>query len=424
MSWFFTGIFLNPLNKMTEIMSQVGKQDKITFLHIKGSDEIEELSDEFNLMTSRLEEYHQGSLGKVMNDFQTLKSALDAFPDPILLLDRMNNFIYINKAARHLIELSNDLKKTPSLFHITDKWRQTLIRISENVLLKKSVYTPERIEDTISIDKGNKKKLFLPWAYPIKKRTGNGFQELEGVAIILQNLMRQPFSEMSKIDVYETLLHEFQAPLTDIHMAIHLCLQETAGPLTTRQKDVLFAAREKCDYLEKLCQDLLNLSQVTLKAKILEIEEADLSDIVLKLITSLQLETREKRVFINFKEPPYLSKIKANVNQIKTLIGNLLRNAIHYAPPGTIVKIRLREKKKFIELSINNRGAVIPLEHHRNIFKKNFKVPGQSEERAGLGLYIAQQITLSLKGDIKFKSTEKQGTTFWVSLPISLENQK
>jgi len=421
LSWFFTGIFLSPLNKMTEIMSQVGKEDKITFLHIKGSDEIEELSEEFNLMTSRLEEYHQGSLGKIMGDLQGLKAGLDALPDPILLLDHINNFIYINKTARRLLGFLGDIKKTPSLFHMTDPWKDILMRASNKVLLTKLSFVPEKAEDTISLDKENKKTFFLPWAYPIKKGYGYDHQELEGVVIVLQDLMRQPFSEMTKTDVYETVIHEFQSPLTDIHMAIHLCVEEAAGPLNERQKEVLFAARDKCDYLEKLCQDLLNLSQITSKSKILEEEDIDLNEAVLKLITSLQLEASERKIFIHFEEPPYLSKIKANSNQIQTLIGNLLRNAIHYAHQGTIVKIKLHEKKKFITLSINNKGPVIPLVHRKNIFKKHFKVPGQSEERSGLGLYIAKQISQSLGGKIEFESTKKQGTTFWIDLPISPE---
>lgn len=420
-SWFFTGLFLTPLNKMAEIMSQVGKEDKTTFFHIKGSDEIEKLSDEFNLMTSRLEDYHQGSLGKVMKDIQSLRAGLDSLPDPILLLNHDNNFIYINKSARHLLGFPEGFKKTLSLSHLTDTLKETLIRVSNTVLLTKSIYIPERTKDTLAIEQENKKMFFLPWAYPIKKGVKNGYQDLEGVAIILQDLMRQPFSEMSKTDVYEAIVHEFQSPLTDIHMAIHLCVQGSAGPLTEKQKEILYAARGKCDDLEKLCQDLLNLSHEDTNNNTLEFEEIDLNEVVSKLITSLQLEASEKKVFINFEEPPYLSKIKANIDQIKTLIGNLLRNAIHYAPPGTIIKIKLREKNKFIELSVNNKGPMIPIEHRKNIFKKHFKVPGQSEERSGLGLYIAKQITESLGGKIEFKSTEKQGTTFKVELPIALE---
>ena len=136
---------------------------------------------------------------------------------------------------------------------------------------------------------------------------------------------------------------------------------------------------------------------------------------------SLQLEADQKRIFIDVKEAPYLSKIKANENQIKTLIINLLRNAIHYAYPETTVKIKIKENNKFIELSINDQGPVIPLDYRKNIFKKHFKVPGQSEKRAGLGLYMAKQITQLMGGKIGFRSAENQGTTFWFALPVLQE---
>ena len=71
----------------------------------------------------------------------------------------------------------------------------------------------------------------------------------------------------------------------------------------------------------------------------------------------------------------------------------------------------------FLELKITNQGSVIPLKYHKDIFKKNFKVPGQKDARAGLGLYIAKKIVTSIKGQIGFKSSAKTRTIFWVKFP-------
>lgn len=418
MSWFFTGLFLSPLNKMTEMMREMGKEDKTTLLHIKGSEEIENLCDEFNLMTSRLEEYHKGSLGKLRQDYQTLKAAFDALPDPIFLLDPITNFIYINKHARSLFGISNELQRTPSLFHVEGLWKDILIKASNHVVETKSSYTPQKEEDRITLLKENKKIFFLPRAYPITKGTGKEYRKVEGVAIILQNLMRQPLSEINTAETYETLVHEFQSPLMDIHMAIHLCLQEDGDPLTEKQEEVLHDAREKCDHLEKLCQDLLNLSRSGHKKNKYQPEDVDLNKIILKLMTSFKLEAEEKGVFISFKEPPYLSKIKASNDQLNTLVINLIHNAIHYASPETTVTITLQEKNDNVELEVNNKGPLIPQKYREDIFKKHFKAPNQSKERAGLGLYIALQITESYGGKIGVRSTAKQGTTFWVKFPM------
>ncbi len=59
-----------------------------------------------------------------------------------------------------------------------------------------------------------------------------------------------------------------------------------------------------------------------------------------------------------------------------------------------------------------------PLQYRKNIFKKYYKIPGQSQESAGLGLYIAQQIVQSLSGKIGFESSKTKGTTFWFELPL------
>ncbi|MBS0272125.1 MAG: PAS domain-containing protein [Proteobacteria bacterium] len=419
MSWFFTGLFLNPLNAMAEIMSQAGREEKTIFLNIKGSEEIEKLTNEFNLMTSRLQDYHEDSLKKVIKEYQILKAAVDALPEPILLLDSISNFIYINKPARHLLKVSSDLKKMPSLFHVEDTWKEILLRVLNTVMMEKEPYHPTKNEDTLSIDKEGKKTLFLPWGYPIKKDAKNGGNAVEAVAIILQDLMRKPLTTVSNADIYEKLAHEFQSLLIEIHMALHLCIEETVGPLTLKQHELLFAARDKCNHMEKLCQALLSLSKADKKIQPLLEEEVDLNTIVQKQISSLQFEADQKGVFFHFEEPPYLSKIKANPDEIKTVVSNLLHNALHYAHVGTIIKINLTEKNKFIEFSVNNKGPSIPPDYRQNIFKKHFKVPGQPEERAGLGLYIAKKITTAMGGKIGYRCSDKGGTTFWVKFSIA-----
>jgi len=421
MSWIFTGLFLSPLDKMTEIISQLGKDDNAIYLHIKGSNEIEKLSDEFNLMTSRLEEYHRSSLGHVMKDYQVLKTALDVFHDPVLLLGPKNDIVFMNQSALILLGMKGDIKKINPFLHMEEGVKEALLKTAHKVYMTKTDYIPEKVEEALPFFKDGKMLFFLTWGYPIKRLSPNNSQELDGVVLILQDLMRQPLAEISKAEVYETLIHEFQSPLNEIHMAIHTCLQEKAGPLTEKQEEILCAAREKCDYLEKLCIDLLNFSQVHQKSQSFEPEEIDLIQRIANLITSLQLKVYQKGIIMEVEEPPYLSKLKLNAKQIDVLLSNIFHNAIQYAHPETTIKVNIQEKKNAIRVSVHNQGNPIPSEYRKNIFKKYFKAPGQSQESAGLGLYIAQQIVQSLGGKIGFKSSDVQGTTFWFELPLEGE---
>jgi signal transduction histidine kinase len=166
---------------------------------------------------------------------------------------------------------------------------------------------------------------------------------------------------------------------------------------------------------------LLNYSQTSQQRRSSEEESIDLNTLVLNLIHSLQLEANQKNIFINFEEPPYLSKIKANSNQVQTILRNLFRNAVYYADKETTITVKLIEKNNIIEFSINNKGMMIPAEYHKKVFEKYYKLPGQTHERAGLGLYITKKHVRDLGGKIGLKSTEKQGTTFWVHFPIAQE---
>jgi len=266
MSWIFTGLFLVPLNKMTEIVSQFGKTDETVLLHIKGSEEIEKLSHEFNLMTNRLEEYHQSSLGHAIEDYENLKRVFDAFPEPLLLFGDNNDIIFINREAFHLFGILGNIKSKASLFHIENTLRDSLLKIVQDVFLTKKAHIPEKTEAPLIIYKKKKKILILPFAYPIKNSHNVHSSQIKNVLLVLQDLTRQSVSELETEQVCSTFIHNFQAPLAEIQMAIHTIIQETAGPLTETQKEILYAARDKGEEIERLYQGFRKLSHIDMES--------------------------------------------------------------------------------------------------------------------------------------------------------------
>ncbi|MBX9621306.1 MAG: hypothetical protein K2X28_04670 [Alphaproteobacteria bacterium] len=419
LSWFFSGLFLKPLSTMRETMRQIGTEEKTIFLNLKGSEEIEKLSNEFNLMSIRLQGFQKDSLQKAIENYQTIKDALDSWPEPILILNQISNFTCINKAAHKILKLPQDLNKIPSLFHVKAEWKTPLLNICNKVLTTKSRYHPDKEKDVLSLVIENKKAFYLPWAYPIKKFGADYPGSLEGIFIIFQDLLHKPLSSATKVDAYERVAHNFQKPLNDLRMAIHLCTEGAAGPLTEKQQEILISAREKCDQLEKLTQSLLSLSSHAKKAPP-SVQDVDLSSIISNLIKDAKLEADQKNTSILFEAPAYLTPLKANREDVKIILENLLQNAVYYATPGSEIKVALQEtENKSIEFSVTNQGPLIPPEYRKNIFKKNFRVPGQPKKRAGLGLYIAKKSVQGMKGKIGFRNAGKNGTVFWVQFPFS-----
>jgi signal transduction histidine kinase len=259
-SWVFTGLILTPLNKMTEIVSQFGKTDQTISLHIKGSEEIEKLSEEFNLMTNRLEEYHQSSLGHAITDYENLKRAFDAPPYPLLIFSQDNEIIFMNKMALHLFSVIRNInKKNHQVFYIENPFGELLMKIVTRVQSTRKPYIPEKSEDPIAIVKKEKKNLFLPFAYPIKNRKNHNDPGSTGVLMVLQDVKLQSASEREAEQIFRTFIQDFQAPLAEIQIAIYTSLQEDIGSLTEKQKDILYAARDQSEELERVYQTFLKI---------------------------------------------------------------------------------------------------------------------------------------------------------------------
>ena len=98
----------------------------------------------------------------------------------------------------------------------------------------------------------------MPRATPVYESRG----VIVGATVLLQDVTRLRRFEELKNDVVATIAHEFRTPLTSLRMAVHLCTEQVAGPLTEKQAELLHAAREDCDRLQGMVDDLLDLSRI------------------------------------------------------------------------------------------------------------------------------------------------------------------
>ena len=92
---------------------------------------------------------------------------------------------------------------------------------------------------------GRRSSLLSPQARPPFTTGG----EIRGATVILQDVTRLRRFDELKNDLVATVAHEFRTPLTSLRMAI-IFASKAAGPLTEKQADLLYAAREDCERLQ------------------------------------------------------------------------------------------------------------------------------------------------------------------------------
>jgi two-component system sensor histidine kinase SenX3 len=109
---------------------------------------------------------------------------------------------------------------------------------------------------------------------------------------------------------------------------------------------------------------------------------------------------------------------------IRRLLGNLLDNAVRYAPSDSTVAVSLRSLNSHYEIVVSDRGSGVPVEAQTHIFERFYRsetARGRTPSDpggAGLGLAIAQWIARLHGGDVALVSSSHSGSTFRVELPF------
>jgi signal transduction histidine kinase len=237
-----------------------------------------------------------------------------------------------------------------------------------------------------------------------------------GATVILQDVTRPRRFDELKNDLVATVAHEFRTPLTSLRMAIHLCLEQVVGPVTEKQADLLHAAREDCERLQAMVDDLLDLSRIEAGRGEMHPRPTSAAALVEAAVEAHQAAAEERGLQLRTTSPLLDSEVMADPERVALVFANLITNAIRYTPRNGEVWVRAQQANGSVRFEVTDTGVGIPKEYQLRLFDKFFRVPGSPVGGAGLGLSIAKEIVQGHGGDIGVKSEGGQGSTFWFTL--------
>jgi two-component system OmpR family sensor kinase len=115
-------------------------------------------------------------------------------------------------------------------------------------------------------------------------------------------------------------------------------------------------------------------------------------------------------------DAPALAHVLGNQSELRSLIANLVDNALRYAPPGSAVTVSVLASQDTIELAVVDEGPGIPAGERERVFQRFHRVAGDPTAGSGLGLSIAKAITDRHHGSIRLEDA-RPGLSAKVSLP-------
>ncbi len=402
---------LRPLAALTQTVRRIGEGDLDVRAPAGGKDEIAALGEEFNTMAERLRQYRSSSLGELLQAQQAAQAAIDSLPDPVLVVDASGAMLNLNGAAETLFRRGSGAP--PSLEGLDPELRATVESVRAHVLAGRGPYLPHGFDEAVKVEGSDGARRLLPRAAPLYSEGG----AISGATVVLQDVTRLMRFDELKNDLVATVAHEFRTPLTSLRMAIHLCAGETVGPLTEKQADLMWAARQDCERLQSIVDDLLDLSRIQSGRMQLTRAVTPPRELVEAVLEQERAGAREAGVEITARAGDHLPPVDVDRERIQLVLSNFVSNALRHTPRGGTIEITAVEGQGVVRFEVKDTGEGIPPEYHERIFEKFFRIPGAPSGGVGLGLYLAREIVEAHGGRIGVESAPGLGSRFWFTLP-------
>lgn len=231
---------------------------------------------------------------------------------------------------------------------------------------------------------------------------------------------RMKVLDTSRQEFVANVSHELKTPLTSMKVLADSLLSQNDAPPELYREFLTDIAAE-IDRENQIITDLLALVKMDKAASELNVKAVDMNALTELILKRLRPIARKKDVEVIFES---IRPVTAEVDEVKMtlIISNLVENAIKYNKEHGSVRVVLDADHQFFTLEVQDTGIGIPTEATAHIYERFYRVDKSHSREiggTGLGLAITKSAVLMHRGSIKESSTEGEGTTFTVRIPLS-----
>jgi signal transduction histidine kinase/HAMP domain-containing protein len=408
-----------PIGAMAESARAIGAGDLDQMVSVADDDEFGDLATRFNTMARQLRELRESHAARLVLAQQTTQAAIDALPDPVVVVDDQQRVELANRVARRLLGLLPQPQEGGSALEqvASMPWQPPapLRQPLADALQHQSEYLPEGFDKTIMLRTGDTNGSFLPRILPMRNACGS----IVGATVLLQNVTRLRLLDEMKSNLVATVSHELKTPLTSIRLALHLLLEEITGPLLPKQLELLVDARDNAERLLAMIDNLLDLARLEQGRRQLDLRPVKPVTLLRPIAEAFRPRSAEQGVEFALEVPADLPEVVVEADQIEHALQNLLDNALSYTPQGGRIALSARLAGQQIALTVTDTGRGIPPEFVESVFGRYFRIPGSSVPGgSGLGLAIVHEIATAHGGAVQCESQPGVKTTFRILIPI------
>jgi two-component system, OmpR family, phosphate regulon sensor histidine kinase PhoR len=377
-------------------------------LPVEAAPLVRAIADLEQRLQSRIDELrrHRTDLS---NTTALLESVLGTMVEGVVVLDREQRILFTNPASRPLLDIQSNIVDGRPLWEVSrlPAVNQAVERVLGGQQREPVEYEIPRTRLTVAA-----------MLTPLPR------DPVPGVMMVLHDVTELRRLENLRREFVANVSHELKTPLTSIQAYADTLLEEDREDA---EQTRLFLEKivEQTERLGALILDIIRLGKIESEPDVFEVRPVPVGAVVQACLEAHATIADTKQVTLTAAPISDTAAVLADAAEFRTILDNLVDNALHYTPAGGTVDVRLVAEEsadRLLGIQVADTGIGLTRDQQQRIFERFYRVDRARDRQrggTGLGLAIVKHLCQMFSGRIDVESELGAGSRFTVWLPVA-----
>jgi signal transduction histidine kinase len=399
---------LRPIHRVARDAKKIAQGNMEHRVEWSSRDDFGLIAVELNRLAVRLRELRDSEAGRRQMEFQLSDAVLQSIFEPIIVTDGKGHVLKVNQAASELLgEGATDrmaLNNTPG--------GEKILNAIRNAVSMQKAVAAEDEASMLPMRIGNQERSYRLRTTPMRDSEGR----LLGTVTTLEDVTSLQDTDRFKTQFITVASRKLRDPLLQLRRSLYALSQGFGGELRGLQTELVVQASNESEKLDDIMGDLIEVAELDTGKRELKPERLHPLQALGEARDRCCDEAARKHIRVEMRAYADLSLVNADRRALRSILDNLLSNALRYTPAEGEILLAAEEVKEFVQFTVRDSGRGIEAERLSTIFDRFNPF---SESGSGLGLALVRRLVESLGGQIAVESRLGHGTTFRFTIPVA-----